>query len=337
MRKKLLKYIKVFSIQLVIFLILGEVLCKFFFPIPKQKTSIHYGTCKVDSELGWITKENYSFQDSIKSMSGDSYFINYQSEKIGFREYGNENANRKKVLFIGDSFTQAAEVSNDKVFYNLIGDSLNIEVFAAGVSMYGTYQEYLLMNKFYNIIQPDLIIWQFCTNDFIDNYQPLEMECLYKSNLKRPYLVSGKTKYQSALSWVDQLKIKSNLAYAFSTVLNLKPKKYEGEKKIAEQGKKFKPYNESLKVTESIFKLINKTVNKTTPILAFNSFHHEPQNTHFIEICKNENINFSFNFTKELIAAGGPIKYLVNDGTHWNELGHSIVAKALIPDILKFL
>ncbi|MDG2418631.1 MAG: hypothetical protein P8M17_06540 [Saprospiraceae bacterium] len=63
------------------------------------------------------------------------------------------------------------------------------------------------------------------------------MKCLYKTNLIRPYLVNGKTKYQISLTRMDQLRRKSNLAYALSTIFETEPETYDGKLRIFNEGK----------------------------------------------------------------------------------------------------
>jgi len=335
--KKLFRYLYVLVIQIVIFVALGEVMCSWYSPIPEQVKSIHFGSAEFDKKLGWKTKANHQFQDSMKTLDGEPYSINYKTSKFGFREFGNIKTDKKKIFFVGDSFTQSAEVSNHHVFYNHLKNSLDVEIFAFGVGMYGTYQEYLVVDQFIDSIQPDLIVWQFCDNDFIDNYRPLALKCVYKSNLTRPYLVNGKTKYQISLTLIDQLRRKSNLVYAISTIFKTEPVTYDGELRIFEEKKNFSEYNEAIKTTGAILKLARERVPAEIPILGFNATAYEPQNSHLAEVCKNNNITFSTNFRKGLDASGKHSRLLTEDKTHWSEWGHKVVANALEDDIINLL
>jgi len=92
------------------------------------------------------------------------------------------------VLFIGDSYTHAVEVSRTKTYYEILATYLPFECFAYGAAGYGTLQEYLLLEKYMNIIDPDNIILQLCSNDIIDNYSAMEKISTYKVGKKRPYL-----------------------------------------------------------------------------------------------------------------------------------------------------
>ena len=95
----------------------------------------------LDSEFGWLPAPNYSYVGEFKDSSGTSYPVDIQTDTRGFRAYGNPNeAHKTKVLFIGDSFTHAMQVGNDKTYYGLLSKSLDLETFALGVEGYGTLQ-----------------------------------------------------------------------------------------------------------------------------------------------------------------------------------------------------
>ncbi|MSR76899.1 MAG: SGNH/GDSL hydrolase family protein [Candidatus Omnitrophica bacterium] len=122
-----------------------------------------------DSELMWIPKANTSFDYSQKDGDGSSYPVHYQTGLYGFRQWGNPQSPRKKILVIGDSNTHALEVSNDKTYYHLMAQKLDVEIFALGVSAYNTVQERLALKRFLPMIKPDLILWQFNANDLYSN------------------------------------------------------------------------------------------------------------------------------------------------------------------------
>src|SRR5437867_3136868 len=103
----------------------------------------------------------------------------------GFRRFGDPSSSRPKLLVVGDSFTHALEVSDDKTYYALLGDRLGAEVFAYGAGGYGTLQESLVLDEYVDIIKPDAILWQFCSNDFVNNDLELESMSYYNST-KRP-------------------------------------------------------------------------------------------------------------------------------------------------------
>jgi hypothetical protein len=74
-------------------------------------------------------------------------------------------------------------------------------------------------------------------------------------------------------------------------------------------------------------KLVKKRVPEEIPILGFNATAYEPQNSHLVEICENNNIVFSHNLRKGLDSSGNHSKLLTEDKTHWSEWGHEVAAK----------
>jgi len=85
----------------------------------------------VDDKLGWRPTENYLFQGKKKDASGKIYDVHITTDIYGFRAFGNPESSKTKLLVIGDSFTQALEVSDNKTYYGIIASKLldKIEVF----------------------------------------------------------------------------------------------------------------------------------------------------------------------------------------------------------------
>ena len=147
----------------------------------------------LDKELGWLPGANYVFNGEKVDASGQTYSVTFQTDNRGFRLFGNHReANKKKVLFIGDSFTHAVEVSNDKTYYGILKDTLPIEVFAFGGGGYGTLQEYMILEKYLDDVKPDAIVLQLSSNDFINNHYELEARSARNNNgMRRPYLTKN--------------------------------------------------------------------------------------------------------------------------------------------------
>jgi lysophospholipase L1-like esterase len=79
-----------------------------------------------------------------------------------------------RILYIGDSFVEAAEVQDhETVCYQLQklfrDNGLNVTVIGAGQSGWGTDQQYLYYHHEGYKYAPDLVLYQFITNDVTDN------------------------------------------------------------------------------------------------------------------------------------------------------------------------
>ena len=96
----------------------------------------------------------------------------------------------RPVLFLGDSTTHAYEVSTGAAYYDTVetlGEG-QYSVWAAGVAGYSNLQEYLLLMKIYDEIQPEIIVWQLDSNDVADNVYELDRASLSSPMRTRPYL-----------------------------------------------------------------------------------------------------------------------------------------------------
>ena len=330
---------------LVLFTLLGELAVRIFSDVKyaKKKIPSPYDTAQKDEYLGWKMTPNYSFSGQMKDQEGRAYEVEINYDENGFKAFGDLDSPRPKVLFLGDSYTASIEVSNGKSFFNLIGDSLGLEVFAYGHAGFGTLQEYMIFDRWVEIIRPDLVVWEVCSNDFIDNHAPLEIVCGYKVGQRRPYLgKNGEIYYRRPLSawqrakealhfyaWIDERwkGVKANL-------FGIEPR--TGEYYLSTQKRGFKPFDESVKVTEDIVALARERVPGNTKILGFSADSYQPQLDEFARIFEQNGFSFTAapTFAIDSVSYGpGKIAVRAADGYHWNEAGHEIIAKSLSPYI----
>ena len=297
------------------------------------------GPISLDSHLGWRATPNYK-QDLSESTAKEHrvYRVHRSQSTQGFRTYGNAATLRAKLLVIGDSVTQATAVSDDKTYHWLLGNKLDIEVFAYGAGGYGTLQEYLILDEVYDAIKPTVILWQFCGNDFINNDHALEVESVINNNgWIRPYFEDGQVVLRSpkpaglqAREWVqhhsrflyfvmnriDRLRVRS----AHETV----------ELAIEQGGFNHHEFVRSVEITDKLMGRVRARVGKT-PIYAFNCTTDEPYTTAFEAIARHYNIQFWRNVAEavqDAVNKGEDV--FASDGDHWNEYGHSLVAAALL-------
>ena len=106
-----------------------------------------------------------------KTKRGVPYSVRRSQKQYGFRKFGDPSSTKLKMLVIGDSFTHATAVSDDRTYHALLSKILDVEVFAYGAGGYGTLQEY----RYVDLIKPNIVLWQFCINDFINNDNELEL------------------------------------------------------------------------------------------------------------------------------------------------------------------
>ena len=150
----------------------------------------------IDGRVGWRATENYHSRRQLKTAKGEFYAVNVSQNEYGFRLFGDIKSNKIKVLTIGDSMTHTTDVSDDKTYYAIMQDTLDVEMFAYGVGGVGTLQEFLALDRYLDIIKPDIVLWQFCSNDLVNNSPELETASKRNNNgMTRPYLVDGDIVY----------------------------------------------------------------------------------------------------------------------------------------------
>jgi lysophospholipase L1-like esterase len=282
---------------------------------------------------------NYVFNgDKIDAM-GKSYPVKLQTNNDGFRIFGNpQENNKKKVLFLGDSFTQAVEVSNSKTYYGILSDTLPIEVFAFGVGGYGTLQEYMILDKYIDEIRPDIIVIQFCSNDFVNNHYELELRSNMNNNaMRRPYLTKNGIIYRSPKNFSairDVANKHSRIFYFIISRIDRLLKKVlhtnSVEDVIEEKGVSYPFFRESVEITGQLVKKIRLRIPSATPVYAFSSDDSNPYYDEFKRISKNNVIYFIDGIPQSIRDAEQEgITTRAADHAHWNETGHQIVANAL--------
>ena len=310
----------------------------FYHPSP------HFQTADLDPELGWRPHPHWSVNQTVQNHRGGTYQAEYRTTRDGFREFGSPKADRPKVLFIGDSFTQAAEVSNEKTFYRLLQDSLEFELFAFGQSVYGTLQEYLILDQYIDEIQPDLLVWQTCENDFIDNHLALEKESRYNARLRRPYLgldgqirqdqPSGVPVWLRRSRFLSYLDLQLHVRWVQRTIA----RKRIAERLIAEQGRAYDRFDEAIRISSKIAKKIVERVPKKTRVIAFATTIYQPQLNEMEALFQQAGIPF---FCEPAFAVDCAVQekknVLVVDQVHWNEAGHRLVASTLRPIVAGYL
>ncbi len=325
------------GIFLIILLGIGEIFLRLFKPLPNN--SYYFGKSIPDQKIGWVSIPNLNEEFRMKDWQSDSsYQVTYTTTNEGFRSYGDIFTNKPKIFFVGDSYTQSAEVNIDQTFYSIIGDSLNVEVFAYGQAGYGSLQELFIIEENINIINPDLVVLQVCDNDFIDNYPPLETNSIYRVGERRPYyqrdgsinyFIAGKARWQIT---TDKSRILRAITYKLKQVIF----KYNGrssQELMSTKGREYRKYDEAVDITGLIFNRLSETIGET-PLLIFSASNYEPMLSDMKAIAKENNI-LLIDGPGKIIDENKFQKPPINssDGYHWNRHGQVLVADTLIPSI----
>jgi hypothetical protein len=131
---------------------------------------------RYDSELGWAPIPSSS------SVVTNARTIHVQHNSLGLRDEEFIEDGRPTVLFLGDSLVWGLDAEADERFSEILkGRLANYRIVPAGVSGYGTDQEYLLLQRLWPRIRPAVVVLMFCTrNDRGDNSANIRYEGYHK-------------------------------------------------------------------------------------------------------------------------------------------------------------
>jgi len=333
----------VLTMTLVVLFIGGEVSLRIYHYFKHSaKVPETAGEFRLDERLGWRATENYQFSGTLKDAADKPYAVQIATNRYGFRMFGEVNSPKKKIMVIGDSLTQAVAVSNDKTYYALISKRLPVEIFAYGCGGYGTLQEYMILDEYVDMIKPDIIIWQFCSNDFINNDYELELNSTRNNNgTRRPYLASDgrifyavPTRYKIISFMREYINPHSKLsAFIFKRadrLLAYLTRDMTVENDITAEGSGHSGFKRSSRITARIMQMVRERTPHTR-ILVFCSDDANPFYDEIKKIVQQNHMEFIDGIPQAIQEANKPANTTyAADKAHWNELGHKIVAEKII-------
>lgn len=300
-----------------------------------------------DSSLGWKAGENFQENDKlVKDESGRSYSISISTNEFGFRLFGKLDSptdqSLTKILILGDSFTQAADVSNEQTYYYRLSKLLPLSVYAYGAGGWGTLQEYILFDRFVDLIKPSIVLMQLCTNDLINNSHELESRSTSNNNTHvRPYMLPDGTIYYKypALSTFGELlnswlSKNSRLSYLVLNRTKMFIKRFNKTGSIEDQIQAMNGNVTSFKDSVEVTKIILKKFKTRFPDASYYAFIADDSFSVIYEELKRVAEEAGFKFIDNVPAkinnlhdSGTEIH--AEDGGHWNDLGHNAVAEIL--------
>lgn len=294
---------------------------------------------------GWYAQEGYAYTGEMKDAAGLSYPVSLHFEAHGFRRYGDLHSGRKRLMVIGDSYTACAQTSDEKTWYHLLGTQLDVEVFAYGNGGFGSTQEYLVVRDHIEAIQPDVLVWQLCANDFIDNNWELEAAARYHIYRPRPYtLEDGRIVTRRAARWPANLYPWSRCLYGcvqrLHAVLGIDPlpsPALSAESQIVNQGTAYAPFARSLAMTKAAARHMQAVLPPHTRLIAFSADGFQPQHACFEDIFRELDIPFVEGLPAYIHACEVGRCARADDGFHWNDYGNDRVAAFLLPPLRRLL
>jgi lysophospholipase L1-like esterase len=314
---------------------------------PYGRTAGGPSPIELDDEFGWRATEN--FEKTLAASDGGAHGAPFSQDAQGFRMFGDLNSSKPKIFVIGDSFTQAVDASDDKTYYAVIREHLPVEIFATGTGGYGSLQESMVLDKYLDVIKPDLILWQFTTNDIVNNSPELEAASHINNNgMIRPYWVNGNVSY--ILPRLDAMGLRffafqyCRTCYFLMTRIDrlraapgdtVEIRTSPGEEAHA-------TFREALHVTDAVMAQVRRRAGRI-PIVAFIAGTAErrsgPEYEEGLEEVSRKNGIIVLRGIEAAVTAAENqgVRTKAEDGAHWNETGHRIVGEGLADGLKQYL
>ncbi|MBF0275969.1 MAG: SGNH/GDSL hydrolase family protein [Nitrospinae bacterium] len=174
--------------SIIFFFILLEIVLRIINPFEVQLRLYKYSGIslppsvkKMDSQTGWLYKENVQCNFSSKEFNTTVTTNNY-----GFRDedFALEKKDHvKRIVVLGDSFTFGWGVEQNERFTEVVEKGFNnsVELYNFGVSGYSTLQELILFKRALKF-KPDIALLTFYDNDVGDNFISFNRPSLSKKN-----------------------------------------------------------------------------------------------------------------------------------------------------------
>jgi hypothetical protein len=129
-----------------------------------------------DAELGWAPVPNSEFSVTAERP------IHARHNSLGLRDIEPVASGKPKILFLGDSFVWGNDVEVHERFTEHLREALRgHDIVNAGVSGYGTDQEFLLLKRLWDRIAPAVVVLMVTVvNDRWDNASSVRYDGYFK-------------------------------------------------------------------------------------------------------------------------------------------------------------
>jgi hypothetical protein len=282
----------------------------------------------ISEDWGWRPTPDLSV---VYTKAGYGEIV-FSSTREGFRRYGEPKTSKTKVLAVGDSTTQAYQVSDGQTYYDVLADhDPDLEVFAFGVGGYGTVQEALAIERYRGEISPDVVVWQFSGNDLI--LESLSPES--NNHMRRPYLEDGRIVHRhpdGRLGWLaERSLVARRLVVLRSSLLKRLSGTIESELHFDHPG---------LQRSLATMRRAIQQVIEAAPDVVFFAFFvpsHERYSYDyefevFAELCRISRLR-CLPDVHEAVAAASLSGKQIDSGdydAHWNGAGHAIAGRVIL-------
>lgn len=162
--------LKVIQINIVVFLLLLLIL-----EIVFRILGFGYGNAPHESDpiFHHVNPRSYSYECYTPSGEYGGHIVSYDDNRRRVSENPKEKKGKEEVWFMGDSFTEAMQLSWDNSFVGIIDSQIDHKVVNIGVSSYSPLL-YLLQLK-HHLKKPKTIFIQIYSNDVSDDEKYMKL------------------------------------------------------------------------------------------------------------------------------------------------------------------
>jgi lysophospholipase L1-like esterase len=341
-----------FLLSVVVAIALAEIAIRTVHAFAYGLGTRYYYPIVADPKLGWRAVEGFDSRTRKQDAAGAPYEVHLTTDERGFRLFGDLHAARTRFFIIGDSFTHAVDASRDDAYFGVLQKMLPVEVFAYGGGGYGTLQEFLVMDRYIDLIRPDAVIIQFSSNDFANNSVELERRSSDNNSRYRPYLMpDGSVRFayparnivSARLAWIrnwlaSHLRIMNEVFRAFdvleSRLLPLFGFAYVDPQIISTNGD-VREFRDAVRTTEELFRRIVKRAGGAR-VFAFSADDPAPYYQAFVAAAQAAGVTVIDTVPRAICGEeqrGACLRAM--DRSHWSPAGHRVVADALAAYFLK--
>ncbi|MBP8979848.1 MAG: SGNH/GDSL hydrolase family protein [Syntrophobacterales bacterium] len=339
-------------VALFVLFALGEISFRFYHFILYQRDFIEgydpNACLQLDEKLGWRVRGFCSLRRKCFDSGGNPYNVNINMGKWGFRSFDDspQDVGKTRLMVIGDSFTQALEVSDDQAYWSVLKKRLPMAVYAYGAIGYGNLQEGVILDEYLDLIKPEAVLLQLCSNDFINNSFELEnASFINNQRQRRPYLKENGEIFYATPGTVPALRTAlTRYSRVFSFLfhrLDLAQARWRGYKsvevEIEQKNGAVREYRTSLRTTALIFRKIKERCGNV-PVYAFVVDPTPPFYEDFRKLCAEAGFVFIDGVAESIKkeAKKGAVVFVRDEG-HWSPLGHAIGGEALAAALERYL
>ena len=135
-------------------------------------------TRSADDELMYVRPSHIDWEgrsrgDLMRDVAGDDPYalhVVFQTDSHGYRN--SREIETADIVFIGDSFTEAGNVPEERTFVHLVDHALGRPAVNLGCTGYGGAEELIVLRRHGLPKQPKIVVWQICEwNDLFDEWQ----------------------------------------------------------------------------------------------------------------------------------------------------------------------